>query len=752
MVNVKKEDVIEKFEKCLTIARSEWGPIHKAFNEDKRFIQLGQQLTPEEERKLKGRPMHIINKLLSLVKSVTNEMRQTEIAGKLSPIDNGADNDKAEVRQGVLRGIERMSNAKYAYQYAGEEAVTGGMGAFRINTKYVSDKSFDQTLEIKRILDASTVYYGPANEPDFSDAPWCIIEQKSDKADKFTPEWNRLKGDDVNEDIWGTAELPFEFEFWYLEKIPDTLYRFKIGKSVFKSQLKPEQMKNDDLFVQRDGVRLERKTERKKWWSYKLKADDIVGEPVQWKGKFCPIILVMGREVWVDGRRTLLSLCRYSKASAKMYTYARQEMARRLSQAPKASWLMAIESVPKGLRKMWDSAGQVVHSTLYYNSESSSGKPIPPPQIPQMPSVDQGLVSEAQFSDTEIKDTSGIQNENLAMKSNATSRVAIESKKQEGDTITYDFQDNLAIGVQHCTRVINDLIPKVIDTPRQIRMIGEDDAEKVIQVNEPYRDAKTGEESDIYYLSEEEEYDVSQSVGPNYESKRQEAQENILAVMDKSEAASIVLPHVWVRSLPFPWAKEASKAMRKFVDKQYPGILEPDEEEEEQQPQIPPEVIEKLQEAEQIKAQIPELMKEMEALKSNKDTEMAKIEQQKESDMDKLFLEQKKVESDHNLEQQKVDISRYGAVTDRMDKSNNSDNTKEQQKLSILAKSDNDSKQVQADFQGKMDKMMADFSAKMDKSEPKQILPPINVNVTVPKGGSKTITGPTGTYKVEEDD
>jgi len=33
--------------------------------------------------------------------------------------------------------------------------------------------------------------------------------------------------------------------------------------------------------------------------------------------------------------------------------------------------------------------------------------------------------------------------------------------------------------------------------------------------------------------------------------------------------------------------------MRKFVDKQYPGILEPDEEEEEQQPQIPPEVIEK---------------------------------------------------------------------------------------------------------------------------------------------------------------
>ena len=130
----------------------------------------------------------------------------------------------------------------------------------------------------------------------------------------------------------------------------------------------------------------------------------------------------------------------------------------------------------------------------------------------------------------------------------------------------------------------------------------------------------------------------------------------------------------------------------------------------------------------------------------------AKIEQQKESDMDKLFLEQKKLASDHNLEQQKVDISRYGAVTDRMDKSNNSDNTKEQQKLSILAKSDNDSKQVQADFQGKMDKMMADFSAKMDKSEPKQILPPINVNVTVPKGGSKTITGPTGTYKVEEDD
>lgn len=663
MVDVNKDDVLNIFEKCQERGKNEWGEIHKAFNEDKRFIQLGRQLSPAEEEKLKGRPLHIINKLLTLVKSVTNEMRQTEISGKFSPIDNGADKEKAEVRRGVVRAIERISNAQYAYQYGGEEAVTGGMGAWRVNKRYVSDMSFDQTLEVKRILDASCVTIGRMNGPcieaDFSDADWCIIEEKRSAAEEGGELWNRFKSNHkIKKDIWGDEDLPLEYEFWYCEKKKDTLYRFKTGRSILKSKLKEDQIENDELFILRNGKRLERETERKQWHCFKLSGRDYTEDPVKWEGKFCPIIICMGREVWEDGKRTLLSLCRYSKASQQLYNYARQEMARRLSQAAKAGWLAALESIPKNLRKIWDTAHEKVYSTLYYKSRADDGTLLPKPEIPQSPPLDPSLVTEAQHADAEIKDTSGIQAENLAMRSNATSRVAIDAKKQEGDTITYDFQDNQAIAIQHTNRVLNDLVPKVIDTERQIRMIGEDDAEKVVRVNAPYLDEKTGEQTDIYYLSEEEEYDVSVSIGPSYESKRQAAQESILTVMEKSPAAAIVMPHVWVKQLDFPWADSASKMLKKLLDRTHPGITEPDEDEDENE--IQSRLMQAMQQNQQLQAQMAQLQEALQKSAADKNAaEAAKAQaliKNLEIERQKLNIEQDRKRAEYAFRKRELDI------------------------------------------------------------------------------------------------
>jgi len=427
----KKDEVLDLFEKYLQEGRQSWGNIHRDFNQDKKFIQLGEQLSPTEIKKLKGRPQFVINKLIQFVKKVTNEMRQTDIAMKVNPIDGGADVPKAMVRKGVIQGIERTSNASYAYQYAGEEAVTGGMGAFRVNTRYVSDKSHDQTIDIKRILDASTVFYGPGVEPDYSDSRWCIIKGKGMGLDEDTELYNSINRDDINHSIWGSDEKAYEYEFWCRKDVPDVLYTLKAGRNVFKSQMDPNSP--DEIFVMKDGKRLQRKTTRKQWYQYKLKAREFVEPPVVWAGQWCPIIVVNGREVWNEGKRSLLSLCRYSKESQKLYNYARQEMARRLGLSPKVSWVAAIESIPKRFQDMWDNIHTKTYGTAYYNAIDGAGNALPAPQPPKVQPLDPALVTETQFSDTELKDTTGIQNENLGMSSNATSGKAILAKQREGD-------------------------------------------------------------------------------------------------------------------------------------------------------------------------------------------------------------------------------------------------------------------------------------------------------------------------------
>jgi hypothetical protein len=724
VVNVKNDKVVELFEKCYTQARSQWSNIHRDFKNDKKFIQLGEQLTQEEKTKLKGRPMFVINKLMQYVKKVTNEMRQTAISCKVRPVDNGADIEKAKVRQGVIRAIERQCNANYAYQYAGEEAVTGGIGAFRINTDYISDKSFDQTIKVQRILDASTVFYGPAKEPDFSDAEWCIIQESGEGFSKTSSDYERMASPETNEGIWGSGEVPYEYEFWYCHKTKDTLYRLKAGRSVFKSQLSPDA--SDDIFVMRDGKRLERETYKKHWMCYKLKANQ-VKDSKEWMGKFCPIVITIGREVWVEGKRTYLSLCRYSKDSQKLYNYARQEMARRIGLAPKATWLVPIESIPSKFMNLWQTAHEKTVGMLPWTSQGKDGQQLPSPSIPQVQNVDPALVNEVQFSDGELKDTTGIHEASLGTGGDSQSGIALRQKQREGDVSTYDFQDNLAISVRHGCRIINDLIPKIIDTPRQVRMVGEDEEESVITVNQENTDPKTGKSKRDYYFSEEEEYDIMADVGPSYATKRLENSDALLELMRISPAAAQGLPHLYVKQLDFNYADEASKILKNLLP---PGVVENDEEEGQQ---MPPEAIQAIEQAKMMQEQLQQVMQEMEQLKQDKEIEYEKLELSRQESVAKALQENEKIQ-----------IDKYDSETRRMQVEKQAEDDLNQSKEDVDNKYQEDIKQIIEQFNQKIEESKP-------KEEPKQQLPDIHVNVSVPKGGAKTITAPGGqVYEVKE--
>ena len=616
---VKAKDntsIMEKFGKCLAEGESRWSKIHADYIEDKRFIQLGEQDAPDEDTD-SGRARIRINKMIQFVKQVTNEMRQTNIAIRVIPVDNGADVHKAKVRQGVIRGIERQCNASFSYQYAGEEQVTGGLGAFRVYTKYISDKSFEQTIAVKRILDASSVFYGPAIEPDFSDAEWCIIRgngsglKNGDNGYSFIDSNNDPKA-------WGTVDRPNEYEFWCRDNVPDTLYQFKNGKTIFASKVKSDAP--DELFIQKDGKRLERKTFRRQWRCHKIRAGEVI-ETSEWLGKYCPVILVLGREVWVEGERRLLSLCRYSKDAQRMYNYARSAAAERLGMAPKAPWVAAIESIPKAFLKTWQNVHRRAVGLLPFKAYDDQGRILPKPEHPAPLGLDPNVMQETLISADEMKDTTGIHDPGLGKRSNETSGVAIRARQRESDVSTFDFQDNLSISVRHCGVVINDLIPKIIDTPRQVRMVGEDEQETVIKVNEKsdIAKAKYGG-ADAFYLSEEEGYDMAVEVGASYATKRLENSENLLELMRVSPVAAQALPNRYVRDLDFNGAEAAAEQIERLMEQTTPGIIEK-KDDDKRQP-MPPQAIQAMQKLEQMQAAMSQMSKEFEALKVDKSIQM----------------------------------------------------------------------------------------------------------------------------------
>ena len=103
-------------------------------HDDITFARLADQWpgTIKRQREEEGRPCLTINKLPAFARQVVNDARQNKPSIQVNAVDNGADVDTARVINGVIRSIERNSNADVAYDTAMDHSVSGGFGFFRL--------------------------------------------------------------------------------------------------------------------------------------------------------------------------------------------------------------------------------------------------------------------------------------------------------------------------------------------------------------------------------------------------------------------------------------------------------------------------------------------------------------------------------------------------------------------------------------------------------------------------------------------
>jgi len=146
--------------------------------DDIRFARLGDQWSEaakyDRNRPGKERPMLVVNRLLQFRDRVVNEIRQNTPSIRIRPVNDGADQETAEVLMGLVHHIQDNSNASIAYDTAVEWQVDAGLGYFRVRNDYVDDTSFDQDIFIDRTPDPMKVYFDPhSKQPDGSDAEWC---------------------------------------------------------------------------------------------------------------------------------------------------------------------------------------------------------------------------------------------------------------------------------------------------------------------------------------------------------------------------------------------------------------------------------------------------------------------------------------------------------------------------------------------------------------------------------------------------
>ncbi len=542
---------------------------------DLRFIggkQWEERVRLERERS--GRPALTFNRLPSYLHQVINDLRQSEVALQVLAVDNGADTETAEVIGGLFRHIETYSDGDIAYETAYDYSVSCGFGYYRISTDFVSEDSFDQEILIEAIPDPFCVYYDPqARRYDRADARFAFVVERMSR-EEFKRRWpnseavstNFWDGDIHHTAGWITDSQVQVAEYWDVRTTPRKLLLLSSGETVIGgSRDAIERLRAAGVEVKRERVVHQRTV-----YSSLINGAEVL-ESERWPGKWIPIIPVLGKELIVDDERLLFSLTRHARDPQQLYNAYKTAQAEAVMIAPKAPYIGA-EGQFEGHEREWETANRALHAYLEYKPTDLAGNPAPPPQRNNYEPPIQALSVGALQAADDIKATTGIFDASLGARSNETSGIAIQRRQVEGDTANFHFSDNLARSMRHSGRVILDLIPKIYDTERWVRIIGEDEAEKVIRVNALFQDDAGKEHR---YDLGVGRYDVRISTGPSYTTKRQES---FSMLTDFARAWPKLLEiggDVVFRHWDAPGAAELAKRLKRTLP---PNLLDEDDE------------------------------------------------------------------------------------------------------------------------------------------------------------------------------
>jgi hypothetical protein len=535
--------------------------------DDKKFA-AGEQWDPVVLEQRKGLPCLVINNIPQFTAQLVGDWRESRKAIKVVPA-NDEDTDVASVRGDLIRAIEANSRANRVYDSAFESLVQCGDGAFRVSVEYAYDDVFDQDIFIRPIEDPLAVVWDRYSvDPTGRDAKRVHVDDRIPK-EEFERKWpektpSALQCETLVDNIsitgWVDDHSYKVTEYWRLIERKRLIAMFANGRQFIIDDTNMEQILEDNGPPVKTRV---------SWCTYAqmhlVTGFAILSGPYEYRLNRLPIIRMSGRVTNVGGRRIRYGLVRFMKDAVRLKNFWRSVAAEQLGYAPKAKWI-APESAVEGREDAFRKAHLSRDPLLIYND----GAEAPPELIPPPP-VEASLLNEAAINAQDMKDVTGIHDASLGIRSNETSGRAIHARQREGDIASLTFYDNADQAVLEAGDVINQLIPQVIDGTRTMRLLGEDERQKFIRVNDPMDpnavDLSVGK------------FDVQLSTGTSYTTRRVEAAQSMMDAIQVWPQLMTAAGDLVARAQDWPGADKIAERLEQIM----------------QQSQVNPEDVAKLQ-------------------------------------------------------------------------------------------------------------------------------------------------------------
>jgi hypothetical protein len=588
----------------LDVARERWdrcqeyeSDFRKRFIEDVQFANADSDNnwqwpdTLRTARDAVSKPCLTINVVRQHNLMIANGLRRNKSSVRVVGVGNGATAESASVFRDLIRRIEYQSQAQASvYAPARKWQVDGGIGWIRVATDYAGDDTFDQEVFLKPVLDPLAVYVDPdCKMHDCSDAKFLFAFDRMlpEELDELYPDqgpWEKSPLQ-VSSETLEDDDRCIVLEYFVRVPKEDGLVSF-VGPNGKRATMKRSQLEKmqghesimDDPLTKVRSIAMQ---EVRRYFIVGNRAvgedddeEDDEGNPYQvWVGERIPFVPVKGEEINFRGRLDRKGHTRAMKDAQRMFNYNASSQVEHIAMQGKTPWTGAVDAFA-GLENYWNKANTTNIAWLPFRHKDSEGDDIPPQALPQRVQPPVTSPAYADMMDRAfnwLMMSSGQWQNQMGMMGNERTGEAIKQRQDQSDTSTYHFQDNYEAALQSLGRILIDVIPKVYDTQRMLKVVAEDGVEKEIEINPGARMAyfqdmdHRGEVVRRVFNPTVGKYDVAATVGPEYGTKRDESRDAMTLILTQAPALTNVIGDLLLKSMDFDEAQEAAQRLKRMV-------------------------------------------------------------------------------------------------------------------------------------------------------------------------------------------
>jgi hypothetical protein len=543
-----------------------------------------------------NKPKFEVNKIMLAVIRIVNEYRNNRITVDYVSKD-GTENDKlAEVCDGLYRADEQASVADEAYDNAIEEAVGGGIGAWRLRTVYEDEEDPEnerQRIRFEPIFDAdSSVFFDlNAKRQDKSDAKYAFVVNSMTRES-----YKEIYNDDPTdwpkiihqyEFDWATPDVVFVAEYYKVEEKTEVIRIFEAidgtEERYTAQDFADDEMLEETLMAVGTREVRQKRIKRMRVRKYIMSGGKVLEDAGYIAGKNIPIVVVYGKRWFVDNIERCMGAVRLAKDAQRLKNMQLSKLGEISALSSIEKPIMTPEQVA-GHQVMWAEDNLRDYPYLLINPVTGAdggtqiSGPVAYTKSAQIPPAMAALLA---ITEQDMQDILGNPQGADKMISGVSGK-AVEMIQTRVDMQTFIYMSNFAKGMKRCGEIWLGMAKEIYtEDKRKMKTIAATGEAGMVELMQPTIDTKTGAVVMANDLSSAT-FDVVADVGPSSSSKRAatvRALTGMLQITQDPETAQ-VLTAMAMMNMEGEGVGDANAYFRKKLLRM--GVVQPSDQEAEE--------------------------------------------------------------------------------------------------------------------------------------------------------------------------